>query len=178
MHHEAQCRHAVAAHRLGAPLPSSTRSVLLRRPRARRQDGRPTSHDYLCEITGFAGMSLQPNSGAQGEYTGLLVIRAYPRLARGVPPGRLSDSLFGPWHQSRIGRHVRHGGCRGHGLRPVTATSTWTSSRPRPQLHADRLGALMITYPSTHGVFEEHISRGDRKRCMPTAARSTWMAPT
>ena len=101
-------------------------------------------------------MSLQPNSGAQGEFAGLLVIRAYhrargesqrdvvliPASAHGTNPA--SAALAG---MTRGGRGQRAG--RGSGPRPI-----W---RPRPPSTPIALACLMITYPSTHGVYEEHI---------------------
>ncbi len=111
--------------------------------------------DWLAKMTGFASVSLQPNAGSQGEYAGLLAIRGY--------------------HQSRGEGH------RNVCLIPVSAHGTNPASaviagfeivsidcdpqgnidvedlRAKAQKHADRLGALMITYPSTHGVFEQSI---------------------
>ena len=109
----------------------------------------------LCEITGFAAVSLQPNSGAQGELTGLLVIRAY--------------------HESRGegARNVVLIPASAHGTNPasgvmagmkvvVVATAPDGSVdvddlRKKAGQHASALAALMITYPSTHGVFEDRI---------------------
>jgi glycine dehydrogenase len=107
----------------------------------------------LCEITGFDAMSLQPNAGSQGEYAGLLCIRRY--------------------HQSRgdHGRDVCLIPVSAHGTNPASATMAGMrvvlvacdeqgnvdldDLRAKAVEHADTLGALMITYPSTHGVFEE-----------------------
>lgn len=110
---------------------------------------------YLCEITGFAGMSLQPNSGAQGEYTGLLVIRAY-HAARGESHRDvclIPSSAHGTNPASAVmcGMEVVVIGCDKHG------NINLDELREKAAQYADRLGALMITYPSTHGVFEEHI---------------------
>ena len=111
--------------------------------------------DQLTEITGFAGTSLQPNSGAQGEFAGLMVIRAY--------------------HESR-GDHHRNI-ClipsSAHGTNPASAVmagmkvvvtkSTEKGNididdlREKAELHKDNLAALMVTYPSTHGVYEASI---------------------
>ena len=110
----------------------------------------------LCEITGFAAVSLQPNSGAQGEFAGLMVIRAYHRDRGDSGARRRADSGVGARHQSGErghGRHARrrrreHDG-RQHRRR--------RSAKPRPTSTGDRLAALMVTYPSTHGVFEESI---------------------
>jgi glycine dehydrogenase len=110
---------------------------------------------YLCEITGFSGMSLQPNSGAQGEYTGLLVIRAY-HAARGESHRDIClipSSAHGTNPASAVmcGMKVVVIGCDKHG------NINLDELKEKAAEHADRLGALMITYPSTHGVFEDHI---------------------
>ena len=109
----------------------------------------------LNEITGFYATSLQPNSGAQGEYTGLMVIKAY--------------------HESK-GNHHRNIcliPASAHGTNPASAVMagmkvvvTKSTSegnidvddlREKAELHKDNLAALMVTYPSTHGVFESTI---------------------
>jgi glycine cleavage system P protein (glycine dehydrogenase) len=110
---------------------------------------------WLAEITGFAAVSLQPNAGSQGEYAGLLVIRA--------------------WHLSRgqAGRDVCLIPVSAHGTNPASAVSAGfkvvvvacdekgnidvEDLRRKAREHAGRLGALMVTYPSTYGVFEETI---------------------
>jgi len=111
--------------------------------------------NWLSEITGFADTSLQPNSGAQGEYTGLMVIRAY--------------------HQSR-GDHHRNIALipeSAHGTNPASAVMAgmkvvivkcddrgnvdWEDLQAKVLQHSENLSALMVTYPSTHGVFEENI---------------------
>ncbi|MBD3864327.1 aminomethyl-transferring glycine dehydrogenase [Olleya marilimosa] len=111
--------------------------------------------DQLTEITGFAGTSLQPNSGAQGEYAGLMVIRAY--------------------HESRNDHHRNI--ClipsSAHGTNPASAVMAGMKVvvtkadedgnidvedlREKAELHKDNLAALMVTYPSTHGVYESGI---------------------
>jgi glycine dehydrogenase len=111
---------------------------------------------WLAEITGFAGISLQPNAGAQGEYAGLLVIREY--------------------HQQR-GDHHRNV-ClipqSAHGTNPASAVMAGMKVVPvkcdeagnidvadleaKATKHAEKLAALMVTYPSTHGVFETAIA--------------------
>jgi glycine dehydrogenase len=110
---------------------------------------------WLSEITGFAAVSLQPNAGSQGEYAGLLVIRAYheqrgqserdvcliPKSAHGTNPASAVVA----------GLQVVVVECDDNGsidLRDL---------RAKAALHADKLAALMITYPSTHGVFEENV---------------------
>jgi glycine dehydrogenase len=111
--------------------------------------------DYLTEITGFAATSLQPNSGAQGEYAGLMTIRAY--------------------HQSRgeDHRNICIIPASAHGTNPASAVMagmkvvvTKTDEKGNIDVidleekvneHSDNLAALMVTYPSTHGVFESSI---------------------
>jgi glycine dehydrogenase len=111
--------------------------------------------NWLTEITGFADTSLQPNSGAQGEYAGLMVIRAY--------------------HQSR-GDHHRNIALiptSAHGTNPASAVMAGmkvvlvkcdekgnidvADLREKAEAHSHDLACLMVTYPSTHGVFEEAI---------------------
>ncbi|MBN1650513.1 MAG: aminomethyl-transferring glycine dehydrogenase [Bacteroidales bacterium] len=109
----------------------------------------------LCEITGFSAMSFQPNSGASGEYTGLLVIRAY--------------------HHSKgdFNRTVCLIPSSAHGTNPASAVMAgfdvvvvkanekgeidMDDLKAKAELHQAKLGALMITYPSTHGVFEASV---------------------
>ncbi len=111
----------------------------------------------LSTITGFADTSLQPNSGAQGEYAGLMTIKAY--------------------HESRNEghRHICLIPASAHGTNPASAVMagmkvvvTKTDERgnidlsdlkEKAELHADNLAALMVTYPSTHGVFESSIKQ-------------------
>ena len=111
--------------------------------------------DWLSEITGFAGISLQPNAGSQGEYTGLLVIRA--------------------WHESRgeTHRNVCLIPTSAHGTNPASAIMAGlkvvavtcdqdgnidvADLRAKAKTHKHDLACLMVTYPSTHGVFEETI---------------------
>lgn len=111
--------------------------------------------ENLTEITGFAGTSLQPNSGAQGEYAGLMTIRAY--------------------HESRNEGHrtICIIPASAHGTNPASAVMagmkvivTKTDEKgnidvadleEKAVLHSDNLAALMVTYPSTHGVFESSI---------------------
>ena len=109
----------------------------------------------LCAITGFAVVSVQPNSGAQGEFAGLLVIRAYHR-SRGESQRRV---VLIP--------------ASAHGTNPASASLAGMTVvvvanapdggvdladlRAKASAHRDRLACLMITYPSTHGVYEPHI---------------------
>ena len=116
-----------------------------------------SSRSWLAEITGFAAVSLQPNAGSQGEYAGLLVIRAYHESARRGPPRRLPDPDVRARHQSGVGACMA-------GMQVVVVACDderqHRSRRParrRPSEHADDLAALMVTYPSTHGVFEDGI---------------------
>ena len=109
----------------------------------------------LCEITGFTGVSLQPNSGAQGEYAGLMVIRAY--------------------HEDH-GNHNRNIAlipASAHGTNPASAVMAGmqvvvvksdedgkidvADLKAKATQFSDKLACLMVTYPSTHGVFEESI---------------------
>jgi glycine dehydrogenase len=110
----------------------------------------------LCEVTGFAAVSLQPNSGAQGEFAGLAVIRAY-HLARGDSHRDvvlIPASAHGTNPASAImaGFRVVVVGTAPNGNVDVVDLKT------KAALHADRLAGLMITYPSTHGVFEDAIT--------------------
>jgi len=110
---------------------------------------------FLREITGFDAVSLQPNSGAQGEYTGLLVIRAYHRSRghehRNVCLIPASAHGTNPASASLVGLDVVVVRCDGEGNIDVA------DLRAQAEKHAERLAAIMVTYPSTHGVFEESI---------------------
>ncbi len=123
--------------------------------------GYQTLIENLCNqlkvITGFAGMTLQPNSGAAGEYTGLRVIRAY-------------QESIGQGHRNKILIPSS-----AHGTNPASAVqcgySTITCAcdekgnvdvedlRAKAEAHKSELAALMITYPSTHGIFEPEIKK-------------------
>ncbi len=110
---------------------------------------------YLCETTGFTACSLQPNSGAQGEYAGLLTIRAYHE------------------HHKQAHRNIVLIPISAHGTNPASAVMAgfkvivvacdaagnidMNDLKEKANLHKDNLGGLMITYPSTHGVFEETV---------------------
>ena len=110
---------------------------------------------WLADITGYDAISLQPNSGAQGEYAGLLAIRGYHR-ARGEGHRNvclIPSSAHGtnPASAQMVGMEVVVVDCDADGnvdLADLTA---------KAEKHAANLAALMVTYPSTHGVFEEHI---------------------
>ena len=110
---------------------------------------------WLSDITGFTATSLQPNSGAQGEYTGLLTIRAYHQ------------------HRNEAHRNIILIPISAHGTNPASAVMAgfkvvvtkcdeagnidMTDMAAQVEKHKDNLAGLMITYPSTHGVFEETI---------------------
>lgn len=110
---------------------------------------------WLCAITGFAAMSFQPNSGAQGEYAGLLTIRAYHQ------------------HNGDNHRNIALIPSSAHGTNPASAVMAGmkvvvvktdeqgnidiSDLREKAEQHKENLAALMVTYPSTHGVFEEGI---------------------
>ncbi|HEX7925539.1 MAG TPA: aminomethyl-transferring glycine dehydrogenase [Bradyrhizobium sp.] len=111
---------------------------------------------WLCDITGYDAISLQPNSGAQGEYAGLLAIRGY-HLARGEPHRKvclIPSSAHGtnPASAAMVGMDVVVVACDARGDVDVN------DLRAKAEKHSANLAAVMITYPSTHGVFEEHIS--------------------
>lgn len=109
----------------------------------------------LCEITGFTGITFQPNSGAQGEYTGLLLIRAYHK------------------HNNEAHRNIILIPSSAHGTNPASASMAGfkivvvkcdangnvdvEDLKLKAEQHKNDLAGLMITYPSTHGVFEERI---------------------
>jgi glycine dehydrogenase len=109
----------------------------------------------LCAITGFDAISLQPNSGAQGEYAGLLAVRAYHR-SRGEAHREvclIPSSAHGtnPASAHMAGMRVVVVSCDAEGNVDLD------DLRAKAQTNADRLAVLMITYPSTHGVFEPEI---------------------
>jgi len=109
----------------------------------------------LAGITGFAGVSLQPNAGSQGEYAGLLVIRQYHEQ-RGDRQRRIClipESAHGTNPASAVmaGMQVVVVACDNQGNVDLV------DLRTKAETHQDNLAALMVTYPSTHGVFEEGI---------------------
>jgi glycine dehydrogenase len=109
----------------------------------------------LRAITGFAAVSLQPNSGAQGEFTGLMTIRAYHR-DRAEPQRNvvlIPSSAHGtnPASATMAGLKVVVVACDSNG------NVEMGDLRARAEQHHDTLAAVMVTYPSTHGVFEESI---------------------
>ena len=111
--------------------------------------------EKLCQITGYAAISMQPNSGAQGEYAGLLTIRAYHKSCdeghRNVCLIPTSAHGTNPASANMVGWKV------------VVVKSAENGDidledfRTKAELHKDNLAACMITYPSTHGVFEETV---------------------
>ncbi|BAZ28521.1 glycine dehydrogenase [Cylindrospermum sp. NIES-4074] len=110
---------------------------------------------WLAEITGFAGISLQPNAGSQGEYTGLLVIREYHE-SRGEAHRNvclIPQSAHGTNPASAVmcGMKVVAVACDSQGNVDVA------DLKAKAEKHSRELAALMVTYPSTHGVFEESI---------------------
>ncbi|MBR0821677.1 aminomethyl-transferring glycine dehydrogenase [Bradyrhizobium liaoningense] len=110
---------------------------------------------WLCDITGYDAISLQPNSGAQGEYAGLLAIRGY-HAARGEAHRKIClipSSAHGtnPASAAMVGMDVVVVACEKNGDVDVN------DLRAKADKHSNDLAAVMITYPSTHGVFEEHI---------------------
>lgn len=112
-------------------------------------------HDWLSEITGFAAVSFQPNSGAQGEFAGLMVIRAYQQ-AKGEHHRNVTlipSSAHGTNPASAVlaGMQVVIVKCDELGNIDVEDLKTKAAA------HSSSLSCLMVTYPSTHGVFEENI---------------------
>jgi glycine dehydrogenase len=111
--------------------------------------------EWLAEITGFAGISLQPNAGSQGEYTGLLVIRQYHEH-RGE--GHRNICLI---PQSAHGTNPASAVMCGMKVVPIACDEMGNVDlddlKDKAQKHSNELAALMVTYPSTHGVFEEQI---------------------
>ena len=109
----------------------------------------------LCAITGFSAVSLQPNSGAQGEYAGLLVIREYfkhhKQSHRNICLIPSSAHGTNPASAAMVGFKVVVVNCDESGNVDIQ------DLKAKAELHKESLAALMITYPSTHGVFEESI---------------------
>ncbi|MXU66140.1 aminomethyl-transferring glycine dehydrogenase [Oceanomicrobium pacificus] len=112
--------------------------------------------DKLCQITGYDAVSMQPNSGAQGEYAGLLAIRGY-HMSRG---DAARDVCLIP-----VSAHgTNPASAQMAGMKVVVVKSAENGDidladfREKAEAHADRLAACMITYPSTHGVFEETVT--------------------
>ena len=112
---------------------------------------------WLAEITGFSAVTLQPNAGSQGEYTGLMVIRAYHRSRgeehRDVCLIPLSAHGTNPASAAMVGMTVVTVACDRQGNVDVPDLEAKAAQ------HRDRLASLMLTYPSTHGVFEADVRR-------------------
>jgi len=109
----------------------------------------------LCEITGFAAMSFQPNSGAQGEYAGLMVIQAY-HASRGDSHRNIAlipSSAHGtnPASAAMAGMQIIVVRCDANGNIDIN------DLKEKSEKHKANLSCLMVTYPSTHGVYEEGI---------------------
>ncbi len=110
---------------------------------------------WLTDITGFDGCTLQPNSGAHGEFTGLLIIRSYHRSRGDIQRTvcLVPDSAHGTNPASAVMA----------GMEVVVVKSAENGDidlqdlEQKAESHRDRLAAMMVTYPSTHGVFEKHI---------------------
>ena len=111
--------------------------------------------DMLREITGLKGISLQPNAGSQGEYAGLLIVRKYHRTRgeaqRNVCLIPASAHGTNPASAAMAGLDVVVVACDAEGNIDLA------DLRAKAAAHCERLAALMVTYPSTHGVFEEAI---------------------
>ncbi len=110
---------------------------------------------WLSDITGFAGISLQPNAGSQGEYAGMLAIRAYHH-SRSEPQRNvclIPTSAHGtnPASAVMVGMKVVGIGCDKHGNIDLKDLQV------KAEVHSSELAAIMITYPSTHGVFEDKV---------------------
>lgn len=112
-------------------------------------------NQYLCAVTGFTACSLQPNSGAQGEYAGLLTIREYHKSRneahRNIVLIPISAHGTNPASAVMAGFKVVVVKCDEAGNIDVA------DLKAKAEQHKDNLGGLMVTYPSTHGVFEETI---------------------
>ncbi|HET9963482.1 MAG TPA: aminomethyl-transferring glycine dehydrogenase, partial [Nitrospiraceae bacterium] len=112
---------------------------------------------WLADITGFAAISLQPNAGSQGEYAGLMVIRAYHRqrgeAQRDICLIPVSAHGTNPASAAMCGMTVVPVACDAHGNVDVADLERKAAQ------HRAKLAAMMITYPSTHGVFEADIRR-------------------
>ena len=110
---------------------------------------------WLCQATGYAGISLQPNAGSQGEYAGLLVIQAY-HASRGESHRNIClipSSAHGtnPASAQMVGMQVVVTKCDENG------NVDMADLKAKCEQHSANLAAVMITYPSTHGVFETHV---------------------
>jgi glycine dehydrogenase len=111
--------------------------------------------NWLRSVTGFSGVSLQPNAGAQGEFAGLMVIKKYHEqngeTNRNVCLIPSSAHGTNPASAQMVGMKVVVIKCDEHGNVDIN------DLKEKAEIHKDNLAALMVTYPSTHGVFEEKI---------------------
>jgi glycine dehydrogenase len=112
--------------------------------------------NWLRSVTGFSGVSLQPNAGAQGEFAGLMVIKKYHEqngeTNRNVCLIPSSAHGTNPASAQMVGMKVVVIKCDEHGNVDID------DLKEKAEIHKDNLAALMVTYPSTHGVFEEKIT--------------------
>lgn len=111
--------------------------------------------DWLCQATGYAGISLQPNAGSQGEYAGLLIIKAYLE-AHGQGHRNIClipSSAHGtnPASAQMVGMTVVVTACDAQG------NVDMDDLKAKCEKYSSQLACMMITYPSTHGVFETHV---------------------
>jgi glycine dehydrogenase len=110
----------------------------------------------LCKITGFPAVSLQPNSGAQGEYAGLSVIRAYHR-SRGEKHRNIC-LIPGSAHGTNPASAIMAGMKVVAIKNKADGTLDLEDLQAKAEKHKDNLAAFMVTYPSTYGVFEDGVS--------------------
>jgi glycine dehydrogenase len=111
--------------------------------------------EWLCQATGYAGISLQPNAGSQGEYAGLLAIKAWHE-SRGQGHRNvclIPSSAHGtnPASAQMVGMQVVVTACDANGNVDLA------DLKAKCEQHSDKLACIMITYPSTHGVFETQV---------------------
>ena len=112
--------------------------------------------NWLRSITGFSGVSLQPNAGAQGEFAGLMVIRKFHEKNKETNRNvcLIPSSAHGtnPASAQMVGMKVVVVKCDQYG------NVDYEDLKNKAEEHSENLAALMVTYPSTHGVFEEKIT--------------------
>ena len=111
---------------------------------------------WLADVTGYAKVSVQPNAGSQGELAGPDGDPRLPPGAQRAATRRLPHPVERPRHECRVGRHGRDAGRRG-GEQGRRDGRPRRPPRRSVEEHADALAAIMVTYPSTHGVYEEGI---------------------
>ena len=130
---------------------------------------------WLCQVTGYSGVSLQPNAGSQGEYAGLLIIRAYHE-ARGEGQRNIClipESAHGtnPASAQMAGMQVVVTKCDAEGNVDLA------DLKAKCEQHSARLAAVMITYPSTYGIFDAQV-RSCARSCTAMVGASISMART